>query len=201
MDSLSWDKPLSVVIVLFHRKHSKASAEHWVTDYYLWFCCRCSIMTLCKAAKAECLTLSMWKLGNKEEKKEEKKNQHQTYANKISYIRTKIIYCWYYNTKLKHSIEDRCIIDSNDLHSKLQTCFKLSNWSIAIDDMLLNYLSQSQWRKWYLLFKITAIQQPWNNGEEQGFKHRKVVEAIWIVHNLRCWRRLPMRQIIKPCNL
>lgn len=196
MDSLSWDKPHSVVIALFHRKYPKASAEHWVTDYYLWFCCRCSIMTLCKADKIECLTLSV-----EIRKKEEKKNQQQTYANKLSYTRTKIIYCWYYNTKLKHSIEDRCIIDSNDLHSKLQTRFKISNWSIVIDDMLLNYLSQSEWGKWYLLFKIIAIQQQWNNGEEQGFKHRKVVEAIWIENNLRCWGRLPKRQVIKPCNL
>lgn len=195
MDSLSWDKPHSVVIALFHRKYPKANAEHWVTDYYLWFCCKCSIMTLCKADKIECLTLSMWKLGKR------KKYQQQTYTNKLSYTRTKIIYCWYYNSKLKHSIEDRCIIDSNDLHSKLQTRFKISNWSIVIDDMLLNYLSQSEWRKWYLLFKITAIQQQWNNGEEQGFKHRKVVEAIWIENNLRCWGRLPMREVIKPCNL
>jgi len=39
---------------------------------------------------------------------------------------------------------ERCIIDSDDLHSKLQTRFKLSNWSIVIDDILLNYLSQPE---------------------------------------------------------
>lgn len=39
---------------------------------------------------------------------------------------------------------DRCIIDSDDLPSKVETCFKLSNWSIVIDDMLLNYLSQPE---------------------------------------------------------
>lgn len=95
-------------------------------------------MTLGKAVKIQCLTLTIWKLGKK-------KKQLQTYANEISFIRTKIIYrCYYYNTKLKHSIEDRCIIGSDDLHSKLQTRFKLSNWSIVIDDMLLNYLSQPE---------------------------------------------------------
>lgn len=172
MDSLSWDKPLSVVIVLFHRKHSKASAEHWVTDYYLWFCCRCSIMTLCKAAKAECLTLSMWKLGNKEEKKEEKKKQHQTYANKISYMRTKIIYCWYYNTKLKHSIEDRCIIDSNDLHSKLQTRFKLSNWSIAIDDVTELFITVSMKEMIFAVqnYSNTATMEQWRRARFQTQK-------------------------------
>lgn len=77
-------------------------------------------------------------------KKPNKTKQLKTYVNEISFIRTKIIYCYDYNAKLKYSMEDRCIIDSDDLHSKLETRFKLSNWSIVIDDMLLNYLSQPE---------------------------------------------------------
>ena len=38
-------------------------------------------------------------------------------------------------------------------------------------------------------------------GEVLGFIHREDVEAICIVHNLRCGGRLPIRQIIKPSNL
>lgn len=92
---------------------------------------------LVKEVKSQCLTLPIWKLGGG--------GELQTYASEISFIRTKIIYfCYDYNTKLKHSMEDRCIIDSDDLHSKLQTRFKLSNWSIVIDDILLNYLSQPE---------------------------------------------------------
>lgn len=77
-------------------------------------------------------------------KKKKQKQQFKTYVNEISFIRTKIIYCYDYNSELKHSMEDRCIIDSDDLHSKVETRFKLSNWSIVIDDMLLNYLSQPE---------------------------------------------------------
>lgn len=86
-------------------------------------------------SKAGCLAVPIWKLVEKKLK---------TYIKEISFIRTKIIYCYDYNTKLKHSMEDRCIIDSDDLHSKVETHFELSNWSIVIDDMLLNYLSQPE---------------------------------------------------------
>lgn len=121
---------------------------------YFWFCCSCSIVTLVKTVKAGCLAVHIWKLG----KKKKQNQQFKTYVNEISFIRTKIICCYDYNSELKHSMEDRCIIDSDDLHSKVETRFKLSNWSIVIDDMLLNYLSQPEWRKLYLLLETTAIQ-------------------------------------------
>lgn len=153
MDSVSWEKPHSLVITSFHWKYPKATAEHQVTDYIsgsavhavLWRWSRQLSWMSCSAYL-------------KIRKKKKQKQQFKTYVNEISFIRTKIIYCYDYNSELKHSMEDRCIIDSDDLHSKVETRFKLSNWSIVIDDMLLNYLSQPEWRKLYLLLETTAIQ-------------------------------------------
>lgn len=153
MDSVSWEKPHSLVITSFHWKYPKATAEHQVTDYIsgsavhavLWLWSRQLSWMSCSAYL-------------KIRKKKKQKQQFKTYVNEISFIRTKIIYCYDYNSELKHSMEDRCIIDSDDLHSKVETRFKLSNWSIVIDDMLLNYLSQPEWRKLYLLLETTAIQ-------------------------------------------
>lgn len=113
MDSVSWEKPHSLVITSFHWKYPKATAEHQVTDYIsgsavhavLWLWSRQLSWMSCSAYL-------------KIRKKKKQKQQFKTYVNEISFIRTKIIYCYDYNSELKHSMEDRCIIDSDDLHSR-----------------------------------------------------------------------------------